>query len=148
MTEILHTPDKERVVTTNAWAFLYWLRTVRNVELADWAALQHWSLSDRASFAAALADFARLPASPLRLARHTGSQDVLVLRPRGATRLALTRQECLAPATHLPPDIATPLARDWPRKVLIRPLADLLLHADVRPDDRLLINGAAWPWLA
>ena len=148
MTEILHTPNKERVVTTNAWAFLYWLRAVLNVELADWAALQHWSVSDRASFAAALADFAQLPASPLRLARHTGSQDALVLRPRGATRLALTRQECLAPATHLPPDIATPLARDWPRKVLIRPLADLLLHADVRPDDRLLVNGAAWPWLA
>ena len=33
--------------------------------------------------------------------------------------------------------------------MLLRPLADLLLHADLRPDDRLLVVGSpAWPWLA
>jgi acetoacetyl-CoA synthetase len=31
----------------------------------------------------------------------------------------------------------------------VRPLADLLLHADLRPDDCVLVaGGAAWPWLA
>jgi acetoacetyl-CoA synthetase len=33
--------------------------------------------------------------------------------------------------------------------LLIRPLAELLLHADLRSDDRLLVAaGPAWPWLA
>jgi acetoacetyl-CoA synthetase len=48
----------------------------------------------------------------------------------------------------LPAEIASPLTRLWPPATLIRPLAELLLHADLRPDDRLLVIGSAWPWLA
>ena len=46
------------VVTTNAWAFLHWLRTTRGIDLPDWAALQRWSASDQAAFGEAIAAFA------------------------------------------------------------------------------------------
>src|SRR5439155_10415084 len=49
----------------------------------------------------------------------------------------------------LPAEVAAPLTRLWPPALLIRPLAELLLHADLRADDRLLVVGSpAWPWLA
>ncbi len=72
MADILYAPNREQVVTTNAWAFLHWLRTTRGVDLPDWAALQRWSVGDPVAFGAAIARFARLPDAPLRLARHTG----------------------------------------------------------------------------
>ena len=34
MPDILHTPNREQVVTTNAWAFLHWLRIMRGVRSA------------------------------------------------------------------------------------------------------------------
>ena len=97
MAEILYAPNPERVVTTNAWAFLHWLRTTRGVPLADWAALQTWSASQPAAFAGAIRVFARQPDA--------------------------------APA-------------------LVAPLAEALLHADLRPDDRVLVSGPLMPWLA
>ncbi len=117
MAEVLYSPDRERVVTTNAWAFLHWLRTTREVDLTDWAALQRWSAACPGAFAAAVAAFARLPDEPVRL-------------PRGGNGI-----------TH------AALDRSWPPALLIRPLADVLLQADLRPDDRLLVIGPGWPWL-
>ena len=61
MAEVLYAPNREQVVTTNAWAFLHWLRTTRRVALADWAALQAWSASEPAAFEAAVAAFAGSP---------------------------------------------------------------------------------------
>jgi hypothetical protein len=170
MPDILYTPSREQVVTTNAWAFLHWLRTARGVDLPDWAALQRWSVTDRGAFGAAIAEFARLPDTPLRLARHSGRTEALVLRRTGGGRVGLTRDgvravgeeadgrvtpghdeggSCAEGKLWLPPDVATPLTRLWPPALLVRPLADLLLHADLRPDDRVIIAGsAAWPWLA
>jgi hypothetical protein len=40
---ILFSPSAERLATTNAWAFLHWLRTTQGVELADWQALLEWA---------------------------------------------------------------------------------------------------------
>ncbi len=160
MPDILHTPTREQVVTSNTWAFLHWLHTTRGIDLPDWAALQRWSVSDAAAFGSAIAAFARLADVPLRLARHGGAQEALVLRRAGGERVVLCRDEmCPHPnpvaqagdgegARALPPDVTTPLTRLWPPALLIRPLADLLLHADLRPDDRLLVaNAAPWPWL-
>jgi len=179
MPDILHTPNGEHIVTTNAWAFLHWLRTTRGIDLPDWAALQRWSATDAAAFGSAIAVFARLADAPLRLGRHGGQQEALVLRRADGTRLALGRNQ-LRDVHHggpLPPtpsrkgrgrtysappplarggrgegassDITAPLQRLWPPALLVRPLAELLLHADLRPDDRLLVAGAAaWPWLA
>ena len=64
MADVLHVPNREHVVTSNAWAFLHWLRTTRGIDLADWAALQRWSATDAAAFGAAIAAFARLPDQP------------------------------------------------------------------------------------
>lgn len=147
MTEVLYAPDKEKIATTNAWAFLHWLKSVRNVDLAGWEALQRWSADDPAGFAAAIADFAHLDAASLRLCRHTGPQEALVWRNQTA-RVSLTRNDCAVSVTALPPDMAAALKRDWPVETLIRPVAELLLHADLRPDDRLVLAGATWPWLA
>jgi hypothetical protein len=177
MPDILHTPNREQTVTTNAWAFLHWLRTTRGIDLPDWAALQHWSITDTAAFSSAMVAFARLPDAPVRLARHAGQQEALVLRRPDGPRLALSRDELRHPDPNPLPqagegalnpaavslfrlrervevralshEIAAPLARAWPPALLIRPLAELLLHADLRPDDRLLVAaGPTWPWLA
>jgi len=160
MPDILYTPNRERVVTSNAWAFLHWLRTARGIELPDWAALQRFSVDRPAEFRSAMASFGQLPDQPLALARCRGPQEALVLRRQGGERLALSRDQLAAlaspsvPASDtevaaLPAEIAAPLRRSWPTALLIRPLADLLLHADIRPDDRVLVVGAAaWPWLA
>jgi hypothetical protein len=164
MPEFLYAPDRERIATTNAWAFLHWLRTTRGIDLPDWAALQRWSGSDQAPFGQAIATFGRLTV-PLRLARHCGQQEALVLRRADGSRLAFSRnllchrlplhplppagiEDGATPVETLPADVAAPLVRLWPPALLIRPLAELLLHADLRPDDRLLVIGAAWPWLA
>ena len=153
MTEILYAPNREQTVTTNAWAFLHWLRTARGVDLPDWAALQRFSAERAGDFRSAVQAFARLPDEPLTLARHAGSQAALVWRHRG-TCIALGRDDLRALRTDgggnipgLSPDIARPLTRLWSPAELVRPLADTLLHADLRPDDRLLVSGAAWPWL-
>jgi hypothetical protein len=162
MSDILYAPDRERVVTTNAWAFLHWLRSTRGIDLLDWVALQRWSATDQATFSQAIAAFSRMPPVPLRLARHGGQQEALVMCRADGSRLAFSRdllrdlQLSTPPPARdadggkrvVPADVASPLGRFWPSALLIRPLAELLLHADLRPDDRLMVVGAAWPWLA
>jgi hypothetical protein len=161
MTEILYAPTREQTVTTNTWAFLHWLRTARGVDLPDWAALQRFSAERAADFRSAVQAFARLPGEPLTLARHAGAREALVLLYRG-TRIPLGLDDIrtlggnvdgLVKPGHdgntrrLTLEIAQLLTRIWSPSQLVRPLADVLLHADVRPDDRLLVSGAAWPWL-
>ena len=80
MADILYAPNREKVVTSNAWAFLHWLRTVHGIDLADWAALQRFSVEHPGTFRTAVAAFARLPNEPLHLARHCGTREALVLR--------------------------------------------------------------------
>jgi hypothetical protein len=147
MTEVLYAPGKEKIATTNAWAFLHWLRGVRNVDLAGWEALQRWSADDPAGFVAAIADFAHLDAPSLRLCRHAGPQEALVWRNETA-RVSLTRDDWATSVSALPPDMVAALKRDWPVQTLIRPVAELLLHTDLRPDDRLLVADGNWPWFA
>jgi hypothetical protein len=151
MADFLYAPNPERVVTTNAWAFLHWLRTAHGIDLADWRALQRFSVERSTEFRAAVAEFARLPEKPLRLARHSGTREALVFRRADGSRLGFSRDELLRVSLEpsaLPAELAAPLARLWPPATLVRPCADLLLHADLRPDDRLLVVGPAWPWLA
>ena len=93
----------------------------------------------------AILAFARLPAEPRRLAAAAGAR--VILR-RGAVRLELAGDAFAGHGATLPPDIAAPFARLWPPELLVRPLADALLHADLRPDDRVLIAGSHWPWLS
>jgi hypothetical protein len=150
MADILYAPNPEHVITTNVWAFLHWLRTARGIDLADWGALQRFSVQRSTEFRAAVAEFARLPQGPARLARHSGTREALVFRRAGGSRPGFSRDELvrasLAPSA-LPAELAAPLARLWPPAILVRPCAELLLHADLRPDDRLLVLGPAWPWL-
>ncbi len=160
MAEILHAPSRERVITTNAWAFMHWLRTVHGIDLRDWKALQHWSAGSRAEFRSAIADFARLPRHAIRLARHPGPEEALVVRTADGARLLVSRDELCASCPGPLPPTPSPkgsgrafpyppaLTRLWSPLLLARALADLLLHADLRPDDRLLVIGPAWPWLA
>lgn len=108
--EILFTPGPERLATTNAWAFLHWLRHTGAAEppgelpveadpVPRWAALRRFAAGAPDVRAAALAAFLRL-------------------------------------------------APDDPHLLL---LGGLALHADLRPDDRLVLAGAppgAAPWWA
>ncbi len=94
----LHVPHPERVATSNAWAFLHWLRTTERRDLDGWEALIAWSAADPPGFSEAVAHFAGLPERSRR------------------------------------PDI--------------RAAAEVLLHADLRPDDRVLIAaGPPRPWV-
>ena len=150
MAEILYAPNLEHVVTTNVWAFLHWLRSARGIDLADWSALQRFSVERSTEFRTAVAEFARLGEKPCRLARHSGAREALVFRRADGSRLGLSRDELVRMSLEppaLPAELAAPLARLWPPATLVRPCAELLLHADLRPDDRLLVFGAAWPWL-
>ena len=175
MPDILHTPNRERIVASNAWAFLHWLRTTRGVDLTDWGALQRFSVDRQDEFRAAVVAFSRLSDEPLQLARHGGPQDALVLRGADGERVVLDRDSLRQPRANpvveageggpdrpqplarlreriggrvLPDEVTAPLCRLWPAHLLIRPLAEVLLYADLRPDDRLLVIGPAWPWLA
>jgi hypothetical protein len=153
MAEILHAPTRENVLTTNVWAFLHWLRTTRGIDLRDWAALQRFSVARAFDFRAAIVAFAGLPDRALPLARHPGPQEALVSQSRAGRRIALCRDGVRAlgqsaSAGELGSDVAAALTRHWPPSQLIRPLAEILLHADVRPADRLLVAGPPWPWLA
>lgn len=139
----LFTPDREHVLTTNAWAFLHWLRTMHAIDVPDWPALQRFSADDPEAFGDAVRAFARLPAEPGRLA----AAGARVIVRRGAARVELIGDAVAGDEAGLPPDIAAPLARLWPPALLLRPVADALLHADLRPDDRVLVVGGHWPWL-
>ena len=139
MTEVLYAPNREHVVTTNAWAFLHWLRMVRGVDLAGWAALQQFSVDKPVDFRLAVAAFADVsdkfqwrPATPPGVERVGAFQRTM---PSGD-------------AVAIPAAEPDPPQIDLSRTALLRPLADTLLHADVRPDDRLLVSGAVWPWRA
>lgn len=149
LAETLYVPHREQVATTNVWAFLRWLRIMRGIDLIGWAELQHFSAVTPMDFADALFSFAGLSEGPMTLVRHAGAREALVLRRRDASRVAFSRDALLSPCPDLPDPIAAPLARRWPKALLVRPLAELLLFADLRPDDRVLVaGGATWPWLA
>jgi hypothetical protein len=149
MADILYAPNQETVVTSNAWALMHWLRAVHGTGLDDWTALQRFSAEHPGIFGTAIARFARLPNAPLRLARRCGTPEALVLRLADGRRIAFSGEKLrhIGPGT-LPAEVAAPLSRLWPPAALIRPLAELLLHADLRRDDRLFVTGPAWPWLA
>ncbi len=80
---ILYTPPRERVVATNAWAFLRWLAATRGILLPDWAALQRWSAVEFPAFASAFRAFSSLPDEhdPRRLREAAGLLLHLDLRP-------------------------------------------------------------------
>lgn len=169
-TEILFAPGPERIATTNAWAFLHWLHSTRGIALTGWAALQNFAASHQLDFQAALIAYAHLPPFPtvipaqagIHRARHAdesnltsgithhqGAAEALVFRPANAARISYTRNDLLTPDPSLPASVAAPLSRQWPASSLVRPLAAVLLHGDVRPDDRVLVAGtSSWPWLA
>jgi hypothetical protein len=81
--DILYAPSRERVLATNAWAFLHWLATTRGIQLADWSALQAWSATEFASFTGAFRAFAGQPesADPARLRQDADLLLHLDLRP-------------------------------------------------------------------
>ncbi len=147
---ILHVPSRERVATSNAWAFLHLLRAGYGIVLSDWPALMDFAAAEPTIFKAAISAFARLPTAPIRIAPRRGPEEALVLRRSDGTRLALSRDTLAADRTEqLPAEIAALLSQAWPPASLIHPFAELLLHADLRPDDRMFVFGeAAWPWLA
>jgi hypothetical protein len=133
----LHVPHPEEVAASNAWAFLHWLRATGRGDLGGWDELIAWSAADPVGFSDALAGFALLPATPAPLLAPEASP-ALVLRGADGTRAEASDH----------PELASILRRRWPRARLIRPTAEVLLHADLRPDDRVLVAaGPSWPWL-
>ncbi len=152
--DTLWTPSPEQILTTNAWAFLHWLEATRGMALEGWGGLHGFSAADPAGFRAAFAAFAGLPEGPSRITRHAGEREALVLRDALGGRRTVSRDELAADHVGLsklglPADIIAAVARLWPRATLTQALADLLLHQDIRPDDRVLIAGnPSWPVLA
>ncbi len=139
----LFAPNPERIATTNAWAFLRRLAPTAAASTdgpAVWAAL-------RAAIAAApratAAAFADCPAAPARLALPPAA--ALVLHP--PAEHAVTATDRHPPPPDLPAPLAAALARVWDPAALLAARAALLLHADLRPDDIVLLAGVppdAW----
>jgi hypothetical protein len=68
--EILYAPNSERIVATNVWAFLHWLRMLRRTSLDGWDALLAWSAREPAAFEDAIRTFARTSPLPSPLTRE------------------------------------------------------------------------------
>ena len=140
--------DPEQAVATNAWAFLLWLNTTRGMDLQGWDGLQRYSAADPAEFCRAVVAFAKLGCAPIRLARHRGVHEALILLHGDGFRRSFSRDDLLACplSPDLPNDLQEILRRSIPAAMLARALAETLLQGDIRADDRILIAGnAAWP---
>jgi len=79
---ILFSPTQERLVTTNAWAFLHALRTVQGIDLADWPALLEWAAVEPVAASQAVRDFSRAPDVAAAIIPHLADLLLFVdLRP-------------------------------------------------------------------
>jgi len=139
----------ERHVSTNLWAYRHWLRRCRGMTLTDRDAIRDWATREPAAFRASIHAFARLPDSPTRLPRHAGIREALVCRTTAGPRRAWSRDALLhdTPAD-LPPELGRLLRPACAPDRLTGAMAMLLLDADLRPDDRVLVAGTgAWPWV-
>lgn len=67
---ILFSPHHERLVTTNAWAFLHQLRTEQGIDLADWAALLEWAAANPGPARQAIRGFAGQKELPAPAVAH------------------------------------------------------------------------------
>jgi hypothetical protein len=130
----------ETTATSNAAALRFRLRAQGIADLADNAALRRFAAAEPDAFHAAVAGFAGIH-GPARLWREGVSKPLKLRRPDGNAVLF----DGGAP----PAGVAGELGRVWSTEALLPPLAALLIEADLRPDDRLLVAGfEPWPWLA
>ncbi len=142
----LFAPNPERIATTNAWAFLRRLAPTAAASTdgpAVWAVLRAAIAADPPATAAAFATFADCPAAPARRALPPAA--ALVLHP--PTDHAVAATDRCPPPPNLPAALAAALARPWDPARLLAARAALLLHADLRPDDIVLLAGVppdAW----
>jgi hypothetical protein len=146
MPQTLFTPGRERCATTNAWAFLHALSPA-TPEPPSWARLRQAIAADPAGLAARFATFAAIPATPARLRLPPGGAPALVLHRDGAPPRSYARSALIRPAPDLPPPLAAALSGPWAPARLLPLRAALLLHADLRPDDVVLLAGlpaAGW----
>lgn len=68
---ILFSPHRERLVTTNAWAFLHALRAAGDgPDLADWAALLEWAAANPSAARQAIRAFVGQPDLPAPAVAH------------------------------------------------------------------------------
>jgi hypothetical protein len=120
MAEVLYVPNREQVVTTNVWAFLYWLRTTRHIQLRDWTSLQEWSVSEPSAFVASVVEFAgeaELPDSFItaegKAASHTKplalAESLLFADLRPNDRICVVEGNCPDPIARAAQDHATVL---------------------------------------
>lgn len=139
---------REAEVTSNAWAFLLWLNSVRtrDRQFSEWDAVELCRTVDPAWFYRKVAAFATLDSGPQFLARHGGAREALVLLPADGSRRVFSRDELLADRRSA--DLPPMLRPRWPPSVLARGLAETLLRHDIRPDDRVLVaQRFCWPGL-
>ena len=168
----LHVPHPEQVATSNAWAFLHWLRATGRANLEGWEGLIAWSAADPAGFSDALAGFAGLPLDSLSAPGgeegrgEAGEAPALAWALRypvqafdvgPAGRIGPSRRSASVSAQRPSVDSPTSPRPSPPRGAerelrrtleTVRLHAEILLHADLRPDDRVLVMaGPPWPWL-
>ena len=139
----------ERQVCTNLWAYLQWLQATGQATLAGRADLRRWAEGEPERWSASIQSFARLPDAPSRLLPPPPCKGSLVLRSLhpGSRRAWTTDALAREAAEDLPSDLAHLLAAEHPAAALTDAAAVLLLDADLRPDDRVLLADATlWPW--
>jgi hypothetical protein len=147
MIKAWHPPDEATAASTLA-VFVEWLRATARLPDANPDAIRQWAARDEAAFAAAIAAFAGLDPAAGNAAnrlRYAGPREALVLR-RGGVRQSWSRDALRQGAPPLPADLAGALGSGtW--HDLLASAAFHLLHANTRPDDRLLWAGDPTdPW--
>ncbi len=156
MHPLLFAPGPERIATTNAWAFLRHLAPTAAAITdgpAVWAALRAAIAADPPTTAAAFTAFAGCPAASARLilppdatlALHPQAERAVTAADRRIQTSDLAAPLAAAPLAAAP--LAAALARTWDQAHLLAARAALLLHADLRPDDIVLLAGVpvdAW----
>jgi hypothetical protein len=143
MIKAWHPPDEATAASTLA-VLVEWLRATARLPDADPDTARAWAARDAAGFAA-FAGLHQAAGNAANRTRHAGPQEALVLR-RDGNRQSWSRDALKEKQPPLPPDIAAALhSGTWHH--LVASAAWHLLHAETRPDDRLLWDGdPADPW--
>jgi len=133
----------ERSVTSNEAALRFRLRACGIAVLPDYAALRRFAAAQPTAFHTAVLAFAGIVGPTARLTGNAAPEGLVLRHADGVRRVV-----DFATVACLPVELPAILTRSWRAAALAPALAALLLEADLRPDDRLLVAGLRpWPWL-
>ncbi|MBV9655269.1 MAG: hypothetical protein JOZ42_11975, partial [Acetobacteraceae bacterium] len=137
----------ERQICTNFWAYRHWLRATGGAAIGTLDEWRAWARAEPARCAASVRAFAGLPERPSRLLVRPAPGGALVLREGGGRQSWPAERLAGGELNGLPAAWSAIFAAVHAPEALTAAASLLLLQADLRPDDRVVLaSEAAWPW--